>query len=95
LGGSSDPDYGEKQIEKLDQKSEPVFDVTGLLLPGGETDIDHKIGLELVKAVSKNEFGQKIGLELINKAIEMVKDIAEDEVQDIEDVEVAKTEERG
>lgn len=45
LGGSSDPDHGEKIAEKVEEKSEPVVDVTGLSLPGGETDIDSKIGL--------------------------------------------------
>lgn len=42
--------------------------------------------------MGKDEVGQKIGLDLIKKAIEMVKDIAEDEVQDIEEVEEPKTE---
>ena len=42
--------------------------------------------------MGKDEVGQKIGLDLIKKAIEMVKDIAEDEVQDIEETEEPKTE---
>lgn len=59
--------------------------MTGLPLPGGETDVDHNNGLELVKPVSKEEVGKKIGLDLIKKAIEMVKDIAEDDAEDIEE----------
>ena len=77
LGGSSDPDHGEKIAEKAEEKSEPVVDVTGLPMPGGETDIDNQVGLETLKSVGKDEVGQKIGLDLIKKAIEMVKDIAE------------------
>ena len=45
FGGSSDPDHCEKIVEKVEEKSEPVVDVTGLPLPGGETDIDNKVGL--------------------------------------------------
>jgi hypothetical protein len=57
LRGSSDPDNGEKEVEKEVHKNESGFDVTGLPLPGGETDVDHKIGLELSKAVSKDKVG--------------------------------------
>jgi hypothetical protein len=81
LGGESDPDHVTKTVEK---ESEPVFDVAGLPLPGGETDVDHKIGLEGVKTARKEELGQKINLDLIKKVIDMVKDISEEEVEDIE-----------
>lgn len=73
LGGESDPDHVGKTVEK---ESELVFDVTGLPLPGGETDIDHNAGLEVVKTASQEEIGHKISVDLIKKVIDMVKGIS-------------------
>lgn len=44
--------------------------MSGLPLPGGETDIDHKLGFEL-----------------INNIMDSVKDLSEEDIEDIDEAE--------